>query len=185
MNKEKFVVCGEIYSVKEIKGGKVEITLVTETDKLMHVTVPRKNCNPHKWNVSDFVRVEGNVASMDSTEAGSLDKIEFSSAILKRLFTIDTYNETIDHCSQFVLTGEIINVLPIDKDEYAVTLYDENGLYVIQCDSNVLFCSGKLDVTKKVKINGVVYITNHSHYCESGNVTSLISYCAIKMEYVN
>ena len=128
MNKEKFVINGEIYSIQEIKGGKVEITLVTETDKLMRVTVPRKNCCPHKWEVSDFINVTGTIISMDSSESGTIDKIEFSNATLKKLFTIDTYNENIDYCSQFVLTGEIINVLPVEKDEYAVTLYDENGL---------------------------------------------------------
>ena len=185
MNREKFVINGEIYTIQEIKGGKVEIKLVTETDKLMNIILPRKNCCPHKWSTSDFISVTGTIISMDSSEIGSLDKIEFSNATLKKLFTIDTYNENIDYCSQFVLTGEIINVLPVNKDEYALTLYDENGLYVIRCDNNVLFGSGQLDVTKRVKINGVIYITNHSHYCEDGNVTSLISYCATKLEYVN
>lgn len=184
MNKEKFVISGEIYSVAEVKGGKVEITLVTETDKLMHVTVPRKNCCPHKWNTSDFIIIAGTVICMDSSELGTLDKIEFSNATLKRLFSIDTYNENVDYCSTFVMNGEIINVLPVSKDEYALTLYTEEGLYVIRCDTYTMFNNiVTLDVEKRLKINGVIYITNHSHYCEDGNVVSRINYVATKVEY--
>lgn len=185
MKKDKFIVSGEIVSVTEVKGGKVELKLFTETGKLIYVYLKRNNCNPYKREDKDFVRVEGNVVSMDSTETGVLNKIEFSSAIIKKLFTIDTYNENVDYCSQFVLNGEIINVLPVDKDEYALTLYTDEGLFVIRCDTYTLFSDiAKFDVSRRFKINGVIYITNHSHYSEDGNVVSRINYVATKVEYV-
>ena len=184
MKKGKFIVNGEIVSVTEVKGGKVELKLFTETDKLIYVYLKRNNCNPYKWNVSDFISVEGSVVSMDSSELGTLNKIEFSSATMKKLFTVDTQNENIDYCSQFTMTGEIINVLPVDKDEYALTLYTDEGLFVIRSDTHTLFSNiTKLDVEKKVKINGVIYITNYSHYSEDGNVVSRINYTATQVEY--
>ena len=185
MKKAKFEVSGEILSVTEVMGGKVDILLATETDRLIHVYLKRKNCNPHRWNTSDFIRIVGDVAELEDTPDGALSRIEFSNAVLKRLFSIGAQNNIIDYCSPISLCGEIFDVLPIDSENYELTLVSDDGIYIIECDNYTLFNNiVKLDMSKKFRINGVVYITKHSRYSSDGHVVSRINYVATKVEYV-
>ena len=184
MKKGNFEINGEIYRVTEVKGGKVEITLATETDSLIYVYLPRRCCNPHRWSTSDFIKVTGTIIKMEDSDEGVLNKIEFSQAIIKRLFTIETGNQEIDYCSVFTLNGRVENVFPVDKDNYELTLVTAEGTYTIQCDSYTLFRNiTKLDLNNEFMINGVVYITKYSHYSYKGNVVSRINYVATNIAY--
>lgn len=182
MKKAKFEISGEVYRITEIKGDKVEIALATETDNLIYVCVPRRCCNPHKWEVSDFIKINGTINNMEDSVDGTLNKVEFSQAILKRLFTLDTENREIDYSTSFVLNGDILDVVPEDSENYTIVLLTDDGLYTIHCNTYTLFHNIiKLDLSKKFRINGVVYITNHSHYCYQGNAISRIQYIATRI----
>ena len=185
MKKAKFEVSGEILSVTEVMGGKVDILLATETDRLIHVYLKRKNCNPHRWNVSDYIKVVGDVVTIEDSSDGALSKIEFSNAVLKRLFSIGAQNKSIDYCSPISLCGEIVDVLPIDSENYELTLVSDDGIYIIECDNYTLFNNiVKLDMSKKFRINGVIYITKHSQYSSDGHVISRINFVATTVETV-
>lgn len=181
MKKTNYYVIGEIFCIGENENGKVDITLVSENDKILRICIPRKSCNVKNWNVSDYIKVSGKIFSLEDTDDGNLNKIEFSSAVLQKLFTVDSHNPKVDYCAPFTLCGDLLTVTPIDAENYILTLASDDGVYTIYVDSYTLFKDiAKLNLQKKFRINGIVSITSYSRYAFEG-VISKINYCATQI----
>lgn len=183
MKKEKLYAVGKIYFLEE-KKKKVKITLANDDGSVFYAVVPRSCCNPRKWNPSDFVKIIGDVCDIEDSADGKINKIEFAKATLQRLFDEKTENEKTDFCGTFAFVGELLHIIPIDEDNYVLTLCADDGIYNIHTDRYTLFHDiPKLDLTKNFRISGVVSFTSYRRYAFEG-VISQTTYVATKISFV-
>ena len=185
MKKANFVITGEVFCIGETEDKKVRITLIVKKNKVVRVIVPRRCCNPKKWNVSDFIRVTGTIVEFEEgSESCEIYKAEFSSCVLKKLFTLNSVNDKTDFLGDFHLVGTLERITPIDEDNYVMLLSTDDGVYNIYADSYTLFHDiVKLDCTKKFRIQGKISIISYSRY-EFEGVVSQINYVATNIDYI-
>lgn len=183
MKKEKFYVVGKIYCMNQEKK-KVKITLVDEGGEIFYAVVPRTACNPKHWSSSDFIKVEGEICGISDSKDDDRAVFEFSQAVLKRIFTEDSENKEIDYCGMFGFEGEILHVLPLDEDNYILTVNTENEIHLINTDRYTLFQDvKKLDLTKKFRISGVVSFVSY-HRFEHEGVVSQVNFIATQVKTI-
>ena len=182
MKKEKFYVVGKIYCMKQ-ENKKVKITLIDEGGEIFYAIVPRAACNPKHWS-SDFIKIEGHVCSINDSKDDDRAVFEFSQAVLKRIFTKTSENKEIDYCETFAFECEILSLLPIEEDDYVLTVNTENGIHLIHTDRYTLFRNvKKLDLTKKFRISGVVSFVSY-HRFEHEGVVSQVNFVATTIKTI-
>lgn len=184
MKKAKLYIIGEIFCISE-KDGKVTITLIVKKDRIVRVTLPRRCCCPKNWNASDYVKITGSVTSIDDGEEScEAYKIEFSNAVLQKIFTAKSQNDKPDFCGDFHLVGTIERITPIGEDNYILTFSADDAIYTIYIDRYILFHNIiKLDISKKMRIEGKVSIISYHRYNFEGAI-SQINYIATNLDYI-